>query len=360
MNLATKLMLAMYEEQRVPAPSFLSDMFRMTPRSVHRSEKVTFDVMRHGEKMAPVVKSVDSGYVAISLDKAVNKEITPPVVKMKFPINLMDTQQRELGQSPFEQPNELRNATQRFTNGMMELSTQVTRLMEFQAAQLFQTGKLTLIDEDGDQSFGLDFLPKAALYPTAATAWSDPTVKWSDKKSLINQTAKEIRKASGARADALIFGEKAFENIANDPDFIKEFDARNINTGALTPRMSMDSGTFQGFITINNYRYEMWTYDGMYEDHDGAYQEYIDPVKIVVLATNARREKTFGMIPKVVADDPRLRGFISGAVKLDGFAATTGAVIDMDNENIHGKLATRPLLIPVAIDTHGCINTAIS
>ena len=73
-----------------------------------------------------------------------------------------------------------------------------------------------------------------------------------------------------------------------------------------------------------------------------------------------RREKTFGMIPKVVADDPRLSGFISGSVKLDGFAATTGAVIDQDNENIHGKLATRPLLIPVAIDTHGCIDTGIA
>ena len=359
MNLATKLMLAVYDEQRVPAPSFLSDMFRMTPRSVHRSEKVTFDVMRHGEKMAPIVKSIDSGYVAISLDKAVNKEITPPVVKMKFPINLMDTQQRALGANPFAQISELRNATQRFTSGMLELSTQVTRLMEYQAAQLFQTGKLELADEDGDQAFTLDFLPKAALYPTAATAWDDPSVKWKDKKALINATAKEIRKASGTSPDALIFGEKAFINILNDADFREDLNARNLNIGSLTPRMSRDSGTFQGFIAIDNYNYEIWTYNGMYEDKDGVYQEYIHPSKVVVLSTNARREKTFGMIPKVVADDPRLSGFISGTVKLDGFAATTGAVIDQDNENIHGKLATRPLLIPVAIDTHGCIDTGI-
>jgi len=355
MNTATKILLELYKE-KAPAPMFLSDTFAMTSRSIHNSGKVTFDVIRGNEKVAPVITSIEDGYIKVSMDKATNKEITPPVVKLKFPINLMNTQLREPGQTPFDKPNELQNALRRFESGMTNVTDQVKRNLEVQAAQIYQTGKLSLWGEDGNEAFAIDFLPKVTHFPTAATTWGQAG---DDKLGDIDAIAKVIRKDGKAKADTLIFGGKAWTAFINDENVQKLFDNQRINVGNVTPRMSDASGTYQGEIWINNYRYEMWTYDGVYEDANGDVVPYIDDGKVVVSASSGRREKSFGMIPKVVADDPRLRGFVSGPVSANGIAVTTGASIDMDNENIFGKIGTRPILIPVAIDTHGCLTTGL-
>lgn len=355
MNTATKILLSLYKETP-PLPMFLSGMFAMTTRSVHNSGKVTFDVIRGNEKVAPVITSVEDGYLKVSLDKAVNKEVTPPVIKLKFPINLMNTQLREPGQTPFDTPNELQNALNRFQSGMMNITDQVMRNLEVQAAQIFQTGKLSLWGEDGTEAFAIDFLPKVSHFPTSATAWGQAG---DDKEGDIDAIAKEIRKDGKAKADVLIFGDAAWTAWINDDKVNDKLDNRNINVGQINPVMSMESGTFQGFYWIGNYRYEMWTYDGVYENAAGNVVPYIDDDKVVVMASSGRREKSFGMIPKVVADDPRLSNFVSGQVRANGLAVTTGASIDMDGENVFGKIGTRPMLIPVAIDTHGCLTTGL-
>lgn len=355
MNTATKVLLALYKETP-PMPMFLSDTFAMTSRSVHNSGKVTFDVIRGNEKVAPVITSVEDGYIKVSMDKAVNKEVTPPVIKLKFPINLMNTQLREPGQTPFDTPNELQNALNRFQSGMMNVTDQVMRNLEVQAAQIYQTGKLSLWGEDGSEAFAINFLPKTSHFPTSAVAWG---TAGDDKLGDIDKIAKEIRKNGKAKADTLIFGDKAWQAWIKDSDVQALLNNRRYNLGEIRPRMSDESGTYQGEIWINNYRYEMWTYDGIYENAAGTTVPYIDDGKVVVMASSGRREKSFGMIPKVVADDPRLRGFVSGPISANGVAVTTGASIDMDGENVFGKVGTRPILIPVAIDTHGCLTTGL-
>ena len=355
MNTATKILLAYYKETPMLS-NFLSDTFAMTSRSIHNSGKVTFDVIRGNEKVAPVITSVEDGYLKVSLDKAVNKEITPPTIKLKFPINLLNTQLREPGMTPFEAPNEMQNALNRFSSGMMNVTDQVQRNLEVQASQIYQTGKLSLWGEDGTEAFAIDFLPKTAHFPTASVTWGTGT---EDKTSDINAIAKEIRKNGKAKADVLIFGEKAWESWINDEKIQVLMNKEGLNIANLEPRMDSSTGTYQGMIWINNYRYEMWTYDGVYEDADGDVVPYIDDGKVVVMASTGRREKSFGMIPKVVADDPRLSGFVSGPVSANGLAVTTGATIDMDGENVFGKIGTRPILIPVAIDTHGCLTTGL-
>ena len=355
MNTVTKIFLELYKETP-PATMFLSDTFAMASRSVHNSGKVTFDVIRGNEKVAPVITSVEDGYIKVSMDKAVNKEITPPVIKLKFPIKLMNGQLREPGSTPFDTPNELQNALYRFQSGMVDITNQVMRNLEVQAAQIYQTGKLSLWGEDGSEAFAIDFLPKTTHFPTAGIAWDQAT---SQKLNDIDSVAKEIRKNGKAKADTLIFGGKAWQAWIADENIQKLLDNRRINVGNVSPRMSDESGTYQGEIFINNYRYEMWTYDGVYENAAGDVVPYIDDDKVVVMASSGRREKSFGMIPKVVADDPRLSGFVSGAVRANGVAVTTGASIDMDNENVFGKVGTRPILIPVAIDTHGCLTTGL-
>ncbi len=355
MNTATKILLALYEEM-APAPMFLSDTFAMTSRSVHNSGKVTFDVIRGNEKVAPVITSIEDGYIKVSLDKATNKEITPPVVKLKFPVNLMNTQLREPGSTPFDTPNEMQNALRRFNSNMTNVVDQVSRNLEVQAAQIYQTGKLSLWGEDGTEAFAIDFLPKATHFPTFPIVWGTGT---EDKLNDIDSIAKVIRADGKAKADTLIFGAKAWAEWIKDAAVLALLDNRRINVGHITPRMSDDSGTFQGEIVIQNYRYEMWTYDGLYENAAGDAVPYIDDGKVVVSASKGRREKSFGMIPKVVRDDPRLAGFVSGNIRSGGIAVTTGASIDMDGENVFGKIGTRPILIPVAIDTHGCGTTGL-
>jgi hypothetical protein len=355
MNTATLILLALYEET-APKSNFLSSTFAMTSRSVHNSGKVTFDIIRGGEKVAPIVTSIEDGYIKVSLDKATNKEVTPPVVKLKFLINLMNTQAREPGSSPFDTPDEMKNALLRFAAGMVNVTEQIDRNLELQASQIYQTGKMALWDENGNTAFAIDFAPKASHFPTAAVAWGSG----SDKKTQdINTLAKAIRKDAKARADVLLFGEKAWESWISDAHVLELLKKNQYDAGRFEPKMNMDSGTYQGYIFINNYRYEMWTYDGVYEDSNSTLKSYIDDGNVVVMASNARREKSFGMIPKVVADDPRLSSFVTGNITANGLAITTGATIDQDNENVFGKAGTRPILLPIAIDAHACLKTGI-
>lgn len=355
MNTATKILLELYREM-APTKMFLSDSFSMTSRSVHNSGKVTFDIIRGNEKVAPVVTSVEDGYIKVSLDKAVNKEITPPVVKLKFPVNLMNTQLREPGRTPFEAPDEMRNALNRFAAGMENVAAMVMRNLELQAAQIYQTGKLALWDEKGTTAFEIDFLPKTTHFPTAGVTWGTGT---EDKLSDIDSLARVIRKDGKLSPDTLIFGSKAWASFIKDTAVKELLDNRRIEVGEIVPRMNEDAGTYQGYIIIENYRYDMWTYDGEYEDINGDATPYVDDGSVIVVASKGRREKSFGMIPKVVRDDPRLDGFVSGGVNTGDIAVTTGATIDMDGENVFGKIGTRPILIPVAIDTHGCLNTGL-
>ena len=89
--------------------------------------------------------------------------------------------------------------------------------------------------------------------------------------------------------------------------------------------------------------------------------DFVDPAK-VILMSDGRLDATFGGVPnigqllgvtgsRVVGSIPRLS---SGRNATD---LHVNAWVDNSGENLTVGVASRPLMIPTAIDTYGCIDT---
>ena len=140
-----------------------------------------------------------------------------------------------------------------------------------------------------------------------------------------------------------------------------------MDTGAVVPMEKRNNGgTYRGWIDIGNYRYEMWTYGGRYKHpQTGVKTPFIDPGNVIVRDSNGRLDATFGAIPNIGA----LLGEMGPNLlpELPGRISNTGGGMDLfvnawlsnDGEQLFGGVGARPLMIPTAIDTYGCLTTGV-
>lgn len=360
----TKRMISAYNQMGTPL-MFLSGMFQSPAENFHSSEEVEIDIIRSDEDISIVVQDLSTGYRMNSEDLYTNKGFKPPIHKEALPINSFDLVKRMPGQNPFESPDFRANVMSRMFSGMTKIERKIRRSIELQASQVLQTGVVTLTDAAGTALYTLDYKPKATHFPTAGTSWA--TASGTQKISDINDLAEIIRNDGLADPDELHMGITAFDNFINDSDVQKRFDIRRIDQGTIAPMQQRgNGGTFRGIVEIGNYRYDVWTYGGRYKDpQTGAKVQYLDPGKIIVRASSGRLDATFGAIPNIGALMggqatqllPELPGRITNAQgSMDLF---TNAWLTPDGEQLFGGVGARPLLIPTAIDTYGCLDTQL-
>ena len=89
------------------------------------------------------------------------------------------------------------------------------------------------------------------------------------------------------------------------------------------------------------------------------------PEKVIVRSGQGRMDATFGAIPNIGSLMgaqatqllPELPGRVSNAA--GGMDLFTNAWLTADGEQLLGGVGARPLMIPTAIDTYGCLNTGL-
>ena len=360
----TKKMISAYNQQALPV-MFLSGMFNSPPQNFHTSEEIEIDIVRGDEDIAIAVQDLSVGYRMNSEDLYTNKGFKPPIFKEALPLNSFDLIKRMPGQDPFKSPDFRGNLILRMFNGMTKIENKIRRSLELQASQVMQTGVVTLTDITGTPLYTLDYKPKASHFPTVGVSWATATT--AQKLADVSDTAETIRNDGLSDPDQLLMGIDAFENFISDDGIRKRFDVRRMDLGTIAPmQMRGNGGTFRGIVEIGNYRYDVWTYGGRYKDpQSGNKIQFLDPGKIVVRASNGRFDATFGAIPNIgqlVGGEnsrllPELPGRLSNAAgSMDLFA---NAWLSADGEQIFGGVGARPLMIPTAIDTYGCIDTLL-
>ena len=130
--------------------------------------------------------------------------------------------------------------------------------------------------------------------------------------------------------------------------------------GRVVPEMRGSGLNNQGRVKLGEYWYEMWTYGGRYKDpQSGNKVKYLDDDKVIVRSDDGRLDATFGAIPnfnemlgsnRIIPEMPRR---FSGR----GLDMSANIWKSNDGDQIFGGVGTRPLLIPTAIDTFGCLDT---
>lgn len=359
----TKRMITAYEQMASPT-LFLSGLFQTPPENFHTSEEIEIDIVRSEEEVSIVIQDLSTGYRFNSHDLYTNKAFKPPIHKEAIPINAFDLIKRMPGMNPFESPDFRANAIMRFFSGMQKIERKVRRAIELQASQVLQIGVVTLIDSSGTALYTIDYKPKATHFPTAGTAWN---AVGADPLGDISALAEIIRNDGLNDPDQLIMGVDAFEAFIKNADVIARYDARRIDLGTIAPmQMAGNGGSYRGIVEIGNYRYDIWTYGGRYKHpQTGTITQFISPENVVVRASSGRLDATFGAIPNLgmllnvqpVNLLPELPGRM--AMADGGIDLFVNVWLSPDGEQLFGGVGTRPLLIPTAIDTYGCLDTGL-
>ena len=92
---------------------------------------------------------------------------------------------------------------------------------------------------------------------------------------------------------------------------------------------------------------------------------YVSPEKVIVRSSTGRLDATFGAIPNIgtlmgaQATNllPEMPGRVSNGE--GGMDLFTNVWLSPDGEQLFGGAGARPLMIPTAIDTYGCLDTGL-
>ena len=353
---STKQMIAEYMEE-APAPLFLSGFFQSPPRNFHTTEKVEIDVIRDDEEVAIVITDLSAGARMNESSRYTNKAFTPPIFKEAGAIHAYKQIQRQAGQDPFQSPDYGSNALTEAFAIFRKLERKIRRSVELMASQVFQTGVLTLTDAAASALYSLDFQAKATHMVTVTTTWA-ANGSTGDPLTDLGDLAAVIRRDGKKSPDKLVFGADAFKRFLANALVAARLDNLRMELGQVAPVSRGEGATFQGYVWIGHYRFEMWTYDGFYKDpSSGDLTPYLAEDNVVMLASTGRLDLSFGAIPRIVGPDPRAMPFLPPRMSSGdrGIDLTTNAWITADGESLMVSAGTRPLTIPTAIDTFGCL-----
>lgn len=354
---STIQMIDMYLED-ASAPMFLSGFFRSPPQNFHTTEFIEIDIQRDGEDVAIAIKDLSLGPNHNENSVYSNKRVTPPIYDEEGGVTAFDMIQRMPGQNPFTNPSYGANATQQAFTIFRKLENKIRRAIELQASQVLQTGVLSLINKAGTVVYTIDFSPKSTHFVTP-TAWAlDGST--GDPLADISALNNVIRRDGKREPRRMTFGDSAFQRFLANAKVQKALDSRRGVTAELAPVARGQGATFQGWVWIGNYREEMWTYDGFYtHPQTGVATPFVNTNKVII-DSDGRLDLTYGAIPLLVPPDQRVMPYLPPRISSasGGLDLTTNAWLTPDNKRVMVSAGTRPLTIPTAIDTFGCLTVA--
>lgn len=351
-----------YNQQASPT-MFLSGLFGTPARNFHQSEAVELDIIRTDEEIAIVITNVAAGPRYNSKNIYTNKKFIPPVFDEAVAFDSAELLKRAPGRNPFEDPAWRADIIAMLMDGMQDIERKIRRTIELQSAQVLTTGIISLTDPAGNVLYTINYVPKVTHFPAAGTAWN---AGGADPIGDLNSLANVIRDDGLQDPDQIIMGEGSFELFVSDTNVQSRLDTRRIDLGTIAPmQMRGQGGQYRGTVELGTYKLDVWTYGGRHLQADGTTKaKYIADDKVIMRASGGRLDLTFGAVPNIGRElgllpinIPELPSrFTNAAGGMDMF---TNVYLSINGKQLFGEVAARPLAIPTAIDTFGCLDTGI-
>lgn len=351
----TKKMLREYVEQ-APAPMFLSGFFQSPPENFHTSEKIEIDIERDGEDVAVAITDLSVKGRQNEASVYTNKEFAPAIYKELATIPAYKLLEREPGEHPYIEPRYDEAAVRRVLRAYRKLENKIRRAVELQAAQVLQTGTVECKDAAGHTIYEIDFDAKATHFASASNTWGGGS---DDPLGDIEKLAGVVYDDGKVEPNKLVFGNTAWIEFIKNDDVQKMLDNRRYNLGSIDrPQVRGEGGKFHGWISVGSFTFELWTYNGKYIDPQvGTLTPFVDNDHVIMLG-DGRLDLTFGGIPRIGSPDAQVLPFMPARMSNSGRGIDiyTNAWREPDGEAITISAAARPLCIPTAIDTFGCLD----
>lgn len=358
MTITTRMLRPYF--QNAPVPTFLAGMFRTTAESYKNSEEVKWDIMREDEDVAVPIAGPGSHHN--DLGDFDNKKIIPPRYAESASISASSLgRNRQVGENEYKDPGFLREAGERASMAATRLEKKIRRAMTIQASQILTTGQLALTDEDGEVVYTIDFEPKATHFTTASVAWD--TATGAQKLGQLATVANAVRNDGLEDPVRMIFGDAAFDNLTSDDDILKRFDQKRADFGQLHPLKSGGTrgGHYRGTLDLENFKIDIWTSGEIYKDpQTGSKVRAVPEEKIITLA-DSRLETAFGRIFFLPNGQntpiPELRR--RAKMRKQGMDIFFNNWAEKNGSAVTIELSSRPILLPIAMDTFGCHDTGL-
>ncbi len=351
-----KQMLSAYREMR-DADMFLSGFFTVRPENISDTEVVAIDIVRTDEEISPVVNTCEGPTVNTST-LFTTKEFTPPSIEEAMKFDCKELLNRIAGETEYDATDVSFQAqlVGRILNGMNRLENKIRRNREWQASQILQTGELTLVDQAGNDVYVIDYQPKSTHFSTVGTVWSD---SGSDPLQDIEALADIIRNDSLQDADRLIMGATSINEFINNSIVQAQMDNRRFEIGAIAPRPTGVGGKFWGVVNVGNYQMEIWSFNGRgLIPGDSTKTKFVADTSCIVMASSGRLDTVFAGVPMAVPVDPRFAGFLPDRIAVPRAVDMAPNIYATANgRQTMLEVASRPLLIPTAIDSFGTLTT---
>lgn len=352
-----RLIDAYFEEAE--APAFLSGFFQSPPRNFHRTEKIEIDIVRDDESIAIAVQSIKAGARHNDESLFQNKGFTPPVFRETAGLSAFELDKRRPGVDPFTDPDFNANATLESFRKFRSLEKKIRRSVEVMASQVLQTGEIILVDDAGNAVYAIDFGMRSSHIRNALATWTEDGTGAGNPLRDLEEMAIPVRRHGKKQPRRLIFGTTAWRRAKSYASFRNAFDKQVLNVAALAPETRGQGATFQGYIWIGHYRFEMWTYDGFYKHpQTGELTPYVDDENVIMLSEGGRLDLSYGAVPRLVQPETRALSFLPQRMSNSdmGLDINPYAWVSDNGAAVILEAAARPLAIPTAIDTYAVLN----
>lgn len=356
-KMITTILKKFTDERSMQKRGFFSTFFKTTEEDYTDTDTVEIDIERNGMKVAPTMKNRNTGAIVMSAEDFTTKEFTPPSINLAMPVDLYGLMERQPGEKDNAEVVgawKARLFGKLFKN-FVKLHKMIKETVELQAAQILQTGTVTLQDENGNDAYVLAYPVKASHFPTVTNKWD---AAGANPLADIQAVCEAIQDDGKVDAQIAIFGRDAWNAAIKNADFQNAVKVDGLNLGALNPGLKNKGGRYMGYINIGTDRLDMYVYNDSYEKVNGTTKyRYMDSKKVVITAAieDLDFRTVYGGVPSLGMKEP-FTSVMPAEVFYDGSIRVNNRVYEDEKaDTFMAEAKSRPLSIPVSIDAFGCL-----
>lgn len=291
----TRTMLAPLERS-FPPTTLLRDTFFPNIQTFP-TETVDIDYRKSGRQLSPFIAGDSSG-VNVKRSGYDTKNYKAPIMMPKRPITRDTIAHRAFGETLYSTRTPAQRAMEVRIRDLAEFREMNTRTIEWMCAQIMINGAVEIkgYADDGetylvDSITFSDWNQKETL--TGAATWDNAGSDIYGDLKFMHQT---IAENSGMNPGVAVFPNNVEGYILNNTAMQKYLDIRNLFVANIQPRIVAPGVRYLGTITALDL--QLWVYNGIYQDRDGARQQYI-PDDHVIMGVTGRGSQLFGAITQL-------------------------------------------------------------
>lgn len=286
---STRTMLAALD-QAVKPKTFLLTTFFPGLRQFD-TKHVDIDIIKGKRRLAPFVSPRMQGKVVEKLGYSTNT-YAPPYIKPKMATTAYEILNRAAGEIVYQDnASPAQRAATRVGEELAELEAMIVRREEWMAAQVLNTGQVSVVGDGVDDVIDFQFPADHKVILTGTALWTDANSKPLDD---FRQWRRKVIKDSGISPTLAIFGADVIDAFLNHDDVKNLLDTRRVDLGMIDPQILPEGVTYYGYI--KDVGLDIYGYDEWYLDDNGDEQPMMPVDKILLGSTRTRNSRLYGAI----------------------------------------------------------------